>query len=480
MNRNDIDEAMRNIDPDIVKETSGKRMTKKKWIGLAVSCACFVLCVAVLSTWLIVGNLNKTPSNLDGVIGGKENTSALDKFIDGIVGSKGDSKEILSEAEMPVPMPGADAAYYGAIDRVGEIVDTGVIGGIVDISAKAGTLTAGEWRDTDDLSAWFKLINDNNWYAYAKERALFSNKAVTVCVKDGDNPCFNVKVALKNGNTVVAEGRTNINGFAYLFYDLKNEKLERPATVSVDGKDYELNADSIEIEAKDAGITLSEIDLMYMIDTTGSMGDELEYIKAELVDMVERIAAKDEAVSIRVSVNFYRDEGDEYIVKYYDFRTDINQCLDQIKQESATGGGDFPEAVHTALDNVVSGHQWRNNALKLCFFVLDAPPHSESEISGINDNIRESLIKAAVEGIRIIPVFCSGADQASEYLFRSFAAITNGTFVFLTDDSGIGGSHEEVTVGDYSVEKLNDCMVRIVCEFAGFEYEKPVQEQQQQ
>ncbi|MBR5896303.1 MAG: hypothetical protein IKZ39_01650, partial [Lachnospiraceae bacterium] len=72
----------------------------------------------------------------------------------------------------------------------------------------------------------------------------------------------------------------------------------------------------------------------------------------------------------------------------------------------------------------------------------------------------------------------SGADQASEYLFRSFAAITNGTFVFLTNDSGVGHPHLDTSVGEYNVEKLNDCMVRIVCEFAGLEYKVPSNNQQ--
>ena len=218
---------------------------------------------------------------------------------------------------------------------------------------------------------------------------------------------------------------------------------------------------------------------MYMVDTTGSMGDELNYIKAELVDMVNRITEKDQAVSIRVSVNFYRDEGDDYIVKYFDFREDINACYELIKNEKADGGGDTPEAVHTALDNAVNGHTWREDALKLCFLVLDAPPHSEEEIQGINADLRETFIKAAESGIRFIPVMCSGADKATEYLLRSLAAITNGTFIFLTDDSGIGNPHIETSVGDYNVEKLNDCMVRVVCEFAGFEYTAPAQQNQQ-
>ena len=44
---------------------------------------------------------------------------------------------------------------------------------------------------------------------------------------------------------------------------------------------------------------------------------------------------------------------------------------------------------------------------------------------------------------------------------------TGGTYTFLTDDSGIGGSHLEPTVGDYEVEHLNDMLVRIIEDYIG-------------
>ncbi|MBQ4165009.1 MAG: hypothetical protein IJD85_01645, partial [Oscillospiraceae bacterium] len=68
-------------------------------------------------------------------------------------------------------------------------------------------------------------------------------------------------------------------------------------------------------------------------------------------------------------------------------------------------------------------------------------------------------------GIRIIPVASSGIDKTTEYLLRTMAFRTGGTYTFLTDDSGIGGGHIEPTIGDYEVEKLNDLMVRVIGEY---------------
>ncbi|MBQ1847419.1 MAG: VWA domain-containing protein, partial [Clostridia bacterium] len=293
-----------------------------------------------------------------------------------------------------------------------------------------------------------KLLSKDEWKGFVNSRKLDTANIVTVKVTDGENACFNVPVKLLSGDEVIYTGKTDINGRAYLFGNITGNDKTADAvsvgeqTVALDGKT------EIEISAAEAGVKVTALDLMLMIDTTGSMGDELEYIKAELYDVVERVAKAGESISIRVSVNFYRDEGDDYTVKFFDFREDINECIEQLKEQSAYGGGDYPEAVHTALDNAVSGHDWREEAVKLCFIVLDAPPHSESEIQEVNVELLKTVKTAAEQGIRIIPVASSGVDGETEFLLRSWALMTGGTYIFITNDSGIGGGHKEAEVGE--------------------------------
>lgn len=335
-----------------------------------------------------------------------------------------------------------------------------------------GMLSAGEIKDLKDIVNWKSLFEDNSWKDYVPQRELYSHNVVKVQVKVENYPVINTVVKLNNSNNeTVWTSVTDINGEAALFY-----KDTQSYTIQVDDVQKEFNPDTynnetIEIEISDSKDIVKKLDLMLMVDTTGSMGDELEFLKEELVDMVNRISKSDDAFSIRVSVNFYRDEGDDYVVKYFDFRDDINECLKQIKEQYASGGGDYPEAVHTALDNAISGHEWREDAIKLCFFVLDAPPHTESEIQGINSSIIKSIQKASEIGVRIIPVASSGVDQETIYILRSFAIMTGGTYIFLTNDSGIGYSHEEPTDTEYEVEPLNECMIRVVCEYCGLKYE---------
>ena len=94
------------------------------------------------------------------------------------------------------------------------------------------------------------------------------------------------------------------------------------------------------------------------------------------------------------------------------------------------------------------------------FMIFDAPPHNDKA------QVLESAIKTAAEkGIRIIPVVSSNSDRDTEIFGRSAAIMTGGTYIFLTDDSGIGSSHLEPIIGEYKVEKLYDIIIRTINEY---------------
>ena len=133
---------------------------------------------------------------------------------------------------------------------------------------------------------------------------------------------------------------------------------------------------------------------------------------------------------------------------------------DELSYLQADGGGDFPEAVGPALDSAIFDHQWSDSAVsRLCFLVLDAPPHEDANTIG---SMQVSLEAAAQKGIRVIPVAASGVDKSTELFLRMADILTGSTYVFLTNDSGIGGPHLEPTIGDYQVELLNALLTRLI------------------
>ena len=399
----------------------------------------------------------------DGVIG--ERPASEDPYMSGERGLSYEKSDGMIKSFTGITAP-TEAAPTVDGDFSGDYVEGYPESG-TNAETKAGTLTAGEWKDAAALNDWRELLKKSEWDNYVKQRRINAADIISVKVLDGEAPCYNVTVKLLSGENVLFTAKTDIEGKANLFYNVMSRD-EQPDAVQIGENKISLNGKTeIEASAGGAGIKVTALDLMLMIDTTGSMGDELEYIKTELKDVVARVSKAGENISIRVSVNFYRDEGDDYIVKYYDFREDINECIAQLSEQYAYGGGDYPEAVHTALENAVTGHKWREDAVKLCFFVMDAPPHSESEIQGVNASLIKSVKAAAEQGIRIIPVASSGVDVDTEFVTRTFAVMTGGTYIFITNHSGIGGDHKEAEVGEHTVEYLNECMIRVTCEYCG-------------
>ena len=66
------------------------------------------------------------------------------------------------------------------------------------------------------------------------------------------------------------------------------------------------------------------------------------------------------------------------------------------------------------------------------------------------------------QGVHVYPVASSGIDEQTEYVMRATAQFTEGRYLFLTDDSGVGGEHKEPSVPCYVVTRLNHAMERVV------------------
>ena len=219
----------------------------------------------------------------------------------------------------------------------------------------------------------------------------------------------------------------------------------------------------------------NNLQIMFVIDATGSMGDEMEYIKSEIDDVISRVKTANENAHIELAMMVYRDIGDDYVTKYSDFTADIAKQQAFLSEQSAGGGGDFEEAVQTALSEAMD-KQWSTNATKLLFHVADAPAHDEDVPSW-----NASALKAASKGIKIITVASSGINKKTEYFFRSQSLLTSGQYVYLTNHSGIGGSHIDATIDEkLEVEYLNDCLVRLINGYYTGEFAQPINYQQVQ
>jgi hypothetical protein len=215
------------------------------------------------------------------------------------------------------------------------------------------------------------------------------------------------------------------------------------------------------------------LDVAFVIDTTGSMGDEISYLQAEFVALSNSISARYPDAAQRWSLVVYRDENDEYVVRSHDFVDDVTAFQKELGKQVASGGGDFPEAPDQALAQAAELH-WRADeaTARLAFWVADAPHHAE-KAEAMADAV-DALLES---GVHVYPVASSGVDDLTELSMRSVAQLTGGRYLFLTDDSGVGNSHKEPTLPCYFVTKLNDAIRRMVdIELTG-EYREPSEDE---
>ena len=403
----------------------------------------------------------------DGEIG--TNKAPGSGFLDGVFGGGAKDEAMSPDAAPPMEAPGSDDGYD---IEGGFVYGDGTVGGTngSGFEQQAGQLTGAEWNDNDHFDAFVEKINgqSNGWYEIAAKWNQIATKRIHVRVHHEGTPVALATVRLlESDGTPIYVAVTDADGDAYLFWRLNSPEDDIPAMqleiVTPNGQKVtrQVGEDrEIEVEV-DGAFAATKLDVMFMIDTTGSMGDELEYLKAEMGDVIRRVA-RESNVSVRTSVNFYRDKGDEYELRYFDFRSDVDEAVSILAKQRAAGGGDYEEAVDTALDYAINQARWDEDAVKLVFLVLDAPPHYTAEtVRTIND----AITKAAEAGIRIIPVASSGVDTTCQVLFRTWAVMTGGTYTYLTDHSGIGGSHEKPDVEEETVELLNNMLVRIIKEY---------------
>lgn len=333
---------------------------------------------------------------------------------------------------------------------------------------EAGVLTAGEWNDLDNWDFWLELLSNQEYYDDVNKWGLKEIKRYSFVVADmNESLVANAEISLLSGSVEVWKTKTDNKGKATLWSDMELDDLT--AVVKIGSteeivEDVTEYADGINNIHLDTEIENKKIvDVYFAVDATGSMSDEIDYLKVELNDVIARIKENNPSLEMRFGSVFYRDEGDEYVTRPFQFTTDEASLISFISDQSANGGGDFPEAVHAALDVAVTQNTWNDEAsARILFLLLDAPPHYTQEVIS---SLEENLIKAAEDGIKIVPITASGIDKSTEYLMRSFAILTNGTYVFITDDSGVGNDHLEPTIGEFEVEKLNDLIVRLVGEY---------------
>lgn len=179
----------------------------------------------------------------------------------------------------------------------------------------------------------------------------------------------------------------------------------------------------------------AKVEVVFCLDTTGSMGGLIEGAKQKIWAIANQIAGGKPTPEVRMGLVAYRDRGDAYITKVIDLSDDLDAIHGELIKFQAQGGGDGPESVNQALHDAVHKIKWSDakDVMKIIFLVGDAPPHMDYK-----DDVKypETCKKAVEKNITINSIQCGGDPECRKY-WQEICVKAEGTYVQIAQGGGV-------------------------------------------
>ena len=357
----------------------------------------------------------------------------------------------LAESEAMPAAPAAPPEADRAIEVAGNDGSTGLTGGSIDDNERFEEYLAYRER--------FGQLG-------VPVRDLDPSGRIVVTVTGGEGlPAAGVEVEVAGGSVEISL-RTTADG-TVRFHPEAYRADNGPFTVTVGGTSAEVERGgsvALETDLPTVGDDIA-LDILFLLDATGSMADEIDQLKSTIGEVVQRIGNSPAALDLRLGMTLYRDVGDTFVTANFNFTSDVDHFTRALEVVVADGGGDYAEALDEALADALGRPSWRppEQTIQLVFLIADAPPQIARQVP---TPYTESMLEAAERGIKIFPVSSSGTDDQAEFVFRQLAQFTGGRYVFLTYGAGgrATGEATDITERDYEELSLDDLIVRLVTE----------------
>ena len=179
----------------------------------------------------------------------------------------------------------------------------------------------------------------------------------------------------------------------------------------------------------------TRLEMVFVLDTTGSMAGLLAGAKERIWGIVNEVMQESHA-SVRIGLVAYRDRGDEYLTQVLPLTEDLDTVYTTLMQYKPAGGGDGPEDVRTALADGVQRAGWSQaapNLVQVIFLVGDAPPHDDYK------DVAATVVTAAnavQKGIIVNTIQC-GTSSDTERAWQTIAQSGNGQYFAIAENGGV-------------------------------------------
>ena len=252
---------------------------------------------------------------------------------------------------------------------------------------EAGPLRAGSVDDNADFAGYLEYLERIHSFGISLRDFDPTGRIVVTVTGTSGLPVAGAEVVVSAGGVEVARLRTTADGTAR-FHPL--------AYGAPDATSFDFTVGAQTVSAEPGGVaTFSAdaaggatapvaVDVLFLLDATGSMGDEIDQLKTSIDSVAARLSSLDSAPDIRFAMTLYRDVDDTFVTSTYDFTSDVEAFRSALSNVVADGGGDYPEALDEGLAESLAAPAWRDPAstIQLIFLVADAPPQVGRQLQG--------------------------------------------------------------------------------------------------
>lgn len=290
-------------------------------------------------------------------------------------------------------------------------------------------------------------------------------------VDKGNLPLANAEVAIYDANRLLFQGKAYSDG-SFPFYPShlgKNQSSYR-AAVSYAGRTRDLavtrtgrRETRVVWDAPRPRINEVPLDIVFVMDTTGSMGEEIERLKRTIELIHLNLTSMPLRTRVRFGMVLYKDRRDEYLTRVIPLTDSLERFREQLADVEASGGGDHPEDLQAALEKTMKRIEWSANGVRMAFIITDAPPHLDygQEYTYVN-----AVMDARKKGVKLFSVGTGGLNLDGEYVLRQISQYTLGKYIFLTygergeSEGGVEGSVSHHSGANFQTDKLESIIIR--------------------
>jgi len=178
-----------------------------------------------------------------------------------------------------------------------------------------------------------------------------------------------------------------------------------------------------------------ELEMVFVLDTTGSMGGLLDGAKQKIWGIVNEVMQKSSKPRVRIGLVAYRDRGDNYVTQVTKVTEDLDRVYSSLMDLEAGGGGDTPEDVRKALADGVRNAGWsksRKGLAQILFLVGDAPPQSYQN----EPDVLATTAEATELNIIVNTIQC-GEQADTRRVWQEIAQRGQGAFFAIAQNGGV-------------------------------------------